>query len=273
VETYTPNTLTQLKACSMVWTIKGLPAKGLMFLPGSPLLPPRAQMVAIVFWVVFDAMTVTAGLYARAALPDLATPVMAYPMLAESVLPPGAKGLFYVGMLATIMSTLNTLALVSATTLGRDILWRWRGEAPGEGERRRTRWGLVVTALLSILLAILVPSVVMLWYTIGTVIVPGLLVPLVTSFFPRLTAPPRYAFGAMLFGWLVSLSWLIAGWSGGLGRSDGYPLGVEPMVPGLLVSVGVWLAGLGRKREGIPPTARGCAPLDDRERERCATKV
>ena len=234
----------------------------------------KGILVAIVFWMVFDAMTLTAGLYARAALPDLATPVMAYPMLAESVLPPGAKGLFYVGMLATIMSTLNTLALVSATTLGRDILWRWRGEAPGEGERRRTRWGLVVTALLSILLAILVPSVVMLWYTIGTVIVPGLLVPLVTSFFPRLTAPPRYAFGAMLFGWLVSLSWLIAGWSGGLGRSDGYPLGVEPMVPGLLVSVGVWLAGLGRKREGIPPTARGCAPREDREREKgCVTKV
>ena len=34
---------------------------------------------------------------------------MAYPLLAELALPPVAKGLFYVGMLATIMSTLNTL--------------------------------------------------------------------------------------------------------------------------------------------------------------------
>ena len=57
----------------------------------------RGILIAVVFWVVFDVMTTTAGLYARAALPDIASPVMAYPLLAEAVLPPVAKGLFYVG--------------------------------------------------------------------------------------------------------------------------------------------------------------------------------
>jgi SSS family solute:Na+ symporter len=210
-------------------------------------------LVAILFWMLFDAMTVTAGLYARAALPGLESPLLAYPLLAETVLPPGAKGLFYAGMLATIMSTLNTMALVSATTLGRDIVWRWRGGSEEEGGRALTRWGLVVSAGLSILLALLVPSVVMLWYTIGTVVVPGLLIPLVTSYFPRLTAPPRFAFAAMLLGWGISLLWLAAGWSGGLGRSDKYPLGLEPMVPGLLISCLIWLAGVRRKALARPP--------------------
>jgi SSS family solute:Na+ symporter len=201
-------------------------------------------LVSVIFWLMFDGMTAVAGLYARAALPGLPRALMAYPMLAEAVLPPGAKGLFYVGMLATIMSTLNTLALVSATTLGRDIVWRLRGPRAKRDETRLTRWGLLVSAALSILLALLIPSVIQLWYTIGTVIVPGLLVPLVTSYFPRLTVRPGIAFMAMASGWLVSLGWLLVGWSGGIGRTDSYPLGIEPMYPGLLLSLLVW--GIGR---------------------------
>ena len=39
----------------------------------------RGIGLAIVFWVLFDLMTTTAGLYARALLPDLADPVQAFP--------------------------------------------------------------------------------------------------------------------------------------------------------------------------------------------------
>ena len=42
---------------------------------------------AIGFWVVFDFLMTTAGLYARALLPDLANPVQAFPALAAHVLP------------------------------------------------------------------------------------------------------------------------------------------------------------------------------------------
>ena len=151
-------------------------------------------LVSILFWFLFDAMTAMAGLYARAILPPLDQPVMAFPLLAEAILPAGMKGLFFVGMLATIMSTLNTLVFVGGTTLGRDLIGRWRAgasgvavqEATGRVERGRTRVGVVVTAVLSVAIALLIPSVITLWYTIGTAVVPGLLVPLVTSYFPRL---------------------------------------------------------------------------------------
>lgn len=225
----------------------------------------RGILWSVIFWVVFDAMTATAGLYARAALPGMEQPVMAYPLLAEAILPPVAKGLFFVGLLATIMSTLNTLAFVSATTLGRDIFLRWRrggllatgdrsardqifGEEKEETEIAWVRGGLVVTGILAVVLAVLIPSVIKLWYTIGTVIVPGLLVPLVAAYFERTRIGPRWAYAAMLSGWLTSLFWLLAGWSGGVGASDLYPLGVEPMYPGLAVSVVVW--GVGRLVRG-----------------------
>jgi solute:Na+ symporter, SSS family len=204
---------------------------------------------SIFFWCIFDGMTATAGLYARATLPVLQQPVMAYPLLAEAILPPVAKGMFYTGLLATIMSTLNTLSFVSATTLGRDIVWRLRGSRDDDDQKRFVQWGLVTSALLSVGLALAIPSVISLWYTIGTVIVPGLLVPLVSAYFPRLTVGPRYAFWGMLLGWLTSLGWLFSGWTQQLGSTDAYPLGIEPMYPGLAVSVGVWVAGMWKKKK------------------------
>ena len=207
----------------------------------------RGILISIVFWLFFDAMTATAGLYSRAVLPNLESPLMAYPMLAEAVLPPVAKGLFYVGMLATIMSTLNTLAFVSAQTLGRDIVLRWRmGELTGDNRlsdltTTYTRAGLLVSFALAVVLAVAVPSVIELWYTIGTVVVPGLLLPLMASYFERLRVSANYAFVIMIVGWMVSSVWLLTGYLGG--SMGVYPWGIEPMYPGLLASLVVWIVG------------------------------
>jgi SSS family solute:Na+ symporter len=232
---------------------------------------PTAQkgiFISIVFWFMFDFMTATAGLYARAALPSIPNPVMAYPMLAEAILPPIAKGLFYIGMLATMMSTLNTLAFVSAQTLGRDVVGRMkrfgsrnaRSENPEPvgivtaethtGTRYSTTlWtqlGLLVSFAFSIIIALAFPSVIQIWYTIGTVIVPGLLVPIVASYFEKLKIEANYAFAAMLTGWLTSTAWLMTGIREGMGGS--YLLGTEPMYPGLVVSLAIWEIGRLRKQ-------------------------
>jgi SSS family solute:Na+ symporter len=204
----------------------------------------KGILISIVFWFVFDAMTATAGLYARAALPGLAQPIMAYPLLAEATLPPIAKGMFYIGMLATIMSTLNSLTFISATTLGRDIVWRMRAEQDESNVRRYTQFGLLITAVLSIALSLWSPSVINLWYTIGTIVIPGLFIPLVTSYFDQWRVSARYAFATMVLGWLTSFGWLLIGWTKELGSSELYPFGIEPMYPGLLVSFVVWGRGV-----------------------------
>ena len=99
----------------------------------------RGILISIPIWFLFDALTATTGLYARAVLPDLDAPVMAYPAFAEAVLPPVAKGLFVAGMLATVMSTLNTMTFISATTLGRDIYCRLRSATNVDSMKRATR--------------------------------------------------------------------------------------------------------------------------------------
>ena len=204
----------------------------------------RGILVSIVFWFCFDFLTSTAGLYARAAVPELAQPAFSYPMLAEITLPSVAKGLFYIGMLATIMSTLSSLSLISAITVGKDIVGRLRKNDDVRLIERWTKIGLVISGIFSIALALLVPSVVKLWYTIGTCIVPGLLVPLVASYFENLRIPARHAFISMIGGWSFSTGSLIYGQL----SPGGYMFGIEPMYPGLLASIAIWIIGKTKSR-------------------------
>ena len=100
-------------------------------------------------------------------------------------------------------------------------------------------------------LALALPSVVSLWYTIGTTIIPGLLVPVVAGYFEKLKIPPNYAFAAMLLGWLTSTGSLIFGIMNRESGAAAYWFGIEPMYPGLIASVLVWGAGRMRILSGV----------------------
>ena len=205
----------------------------------------RGILISIVFWFLFDFMTSMAGLYARASLPSLSQPMYSYPLLAEETLPVIAKGMFYIGMLATIMSTLSSLTLISAITVGKDIVGRWKNTGHNsDAVNRWTKIGLMLSAIFSVALALLVPSVVNIWYTIGTCIIPGLLVPLISSYFDKLKIPASYAFLAMVSGCVISTSSLIYGL---VNAQNGVPIywcGIEPMYPGLFISLYWW--GMGK---------------------------
>ncbi len=208
----------------------------------------RGILFSIPFWFLFDFMTSTAGLYARAALPSLGNPTYSYPMLAEEALPSVAKGLFYIGMLATIMSTLSSLTLISAITVGKDIVGRIaRADYQSPVVQQWTKIGLVITAVVAIAMALVVPSVVALWYTIGTCIIPGLLVPLLASYFGRLRISANYAFAAMVAGWGFSTISFVHGHLAAVGEVPSYWFGIEPMYPGLIASVVIW--GFGKMKQ------------------------
>jgi SSS family solute:Na+ symporter len=226
----------------------------------------RGILLSILFWMVFDFLTTTTGLYARSVLPDLANPILAYPLLAEQLLPAAAKGLFFIGLLATIMSTLSSYAFIGGMTIGNDVagrILRWKGRSAvpaggetlagggrtwpaqeGETVKRWTQIGLVLASVYGIVLALALPSVVKIWYTVGTACIPGLLLPLMASYWPGIRLGPRYALAAMAGGWSVSAAWLVRGM-----LHDGiYWWGIEPMYPGLVISLLIGAAGIRRSK-------------------------
>jgi SSS family solute:Na+ symporter len=208
----------------------------------SPAVARRGILVSIGFWAVFDLMTTTAGLYARAALPSLGNATLAFPRLADAVMPHVARGFFYAGLAASIFAALQAKSLLSAVSLGADLGGRLPG-AKASSAQVRVRAALVAAALLAFALARLVPSVVDLWYAIGSAVIPGLLLPMLGVYFPRWRVRPRWAIAASLSGFAASLAWVVAA-----RRLGAPPLGLEPPFPGLVLSALVWTAGLIAKK-------------------------
>ena len=207
--------------------------------------------LAVACWIAFDTLSTTMGLFARALLPGLADAKLAFPALAERVLPPGLKGLFYVGMLAPIMASTVSYTFIAALTIGRDFVWRLRGDATDARVPLYTRFGLVLSSGLALAVALAIPSVVKQWYFFGSVFVPGVLLPLLGAYAPAPygRAPAGYAFWSMLLGAGTALTWLLWGWGHGGYDSPLFPLGWQPMYPGLLVSALIYGTGLAVKSQ------------------------
>ena len=149
----------------------------------SPKIARRGILVAVLAWMLFDFLTLSSALYARAVLPNLASPAQAYPMLGAQTLPDGLFGLFLVSLLATVLSTFNSFSFMAAQTLGQDLINRIR---PMRTELLQTVCVGVTLALASALV-FLIPSAVDMWYILATTFLPSLLFALVASlgFMPK----------------------------------------------------------------------------------------
>lgn len=203
--------------------------------------------VSIGFWMAFDFLTAFAGLYAFAILgPGLEQPVLAYPALADTLLPVGLKGLFFVSLLATIMSTLDSYLFISGQTLGRDFLVRY---FPNVKANRLTRISILISALLGILLIIIYPSVIDLWYVIGSVFIPGLLIPVVGVYIKTFRMKTGFVYATIIGATAVSFIWLVLG-TIYPDADGGYAYhGIEPFYPGLFTAISLWLIGRDRSPE------------------------
>jgi SSS family solute:Na+ symporter len=197
----------------------------------SPETAKKGLLISIGFWAVFDLLTVLSGLYA-VALIQTDQPLLSFPLLGQHILPIGIFGLFITGILATIMSTIDSLSLISAITFGRDILWRIHGKQAESNPVKLIRKGLVIISFLSLFLAFAVPSVVALFYAIGSVLIPGLIFPFILSLWnKKISISEKVANQWILIPVAVSFIWF------GLSQASGDSfLGIEPFYPGMILS-------------------------------------
>ena len=215
-------------------------------------IPKKGILISILFWLVFDIFTTTIGMYARAAMPDL-DPMTALPVFASTVLPTVFVGLFFTGLIASIMSTIDSFTLLGAMNLSHDIYHKtFKPELTEEKVIKATKIGVVITILFSLGIALFADSIISIWYTIGTIGISALLVPVLAGFFYKGHKSPIAAFYSIICGAGTSIVWLVHGY---INQIEGWPtylLGLEPMYPGLLVSLAVFvfLTFIGKRRWG-----------------------
>lgn len=107
----------------------------------------KGILLATVVWVGFDFCTTFGALYARAALPA-AEPRTAYLLYSIQLLPPGLSGFFLAGVLATILSTLDSYLFLSGTLVAYDLAPVHR-----KGQLRFLHLGTVLMAVIALLAA------------------------------------------------------------------------------------------------------------------------
>jgi SSS family solute:Na+ symporter len=191
----------------------------------------KGLLISIGFWAVFDCLTLLSGLYAVAMI-QTDQPLHSFPLLGAHILPIGVFGLFITGLLATIMSTIDSLSLISAITFGRDILWRIQRPQTNSNPVPLIRKGLVIISFLSLFLAFAVPSVVGLFYVIGSILIPGLILPFVfTLWNEKITISEQLADYWIKTPVGVSLIWF------SISQISGQAfLGIEAFYPGMVIS-------------------------------------
>jgi len=186
----------------------------------TPEVSRRGVIVSVAFWVLFDALTLTTAYFAYRALgPGLGAKLfIAY---GDAALPNGLKGVFFAGMLGVILAAMTGYSLVSGGTIGRDIFGRVLGIQTERSLANASRAGVAVSTVLAIVLALTVKSVVYLWYDVGGLAIPGLLVPTIFAYSGRVAISAGTALASMIGGSGGAAAWLILkneGWLSKLGE-------------------------------------------------------
>ena len=201
-------------------------------------------IISVFFWAAFDFLTTATGLYSRAALPDLENPIYAFPLLAEKLLSPGIKGIFYAALFATILSTLNSFLFLSATTFGRDFVFKLKRNSGEAALVKYTKYGLILTVLISIPLAYYVQSIIQLWYIIGSILIPGIILLILGAYYPEFKISEKYAVLELISGVFISFAWFFIREQ--IPEESGLKF-IEPMIAGLAGALIIHLAGLRNK--------------------------
>ncbi len=197
-------------------------------------------IISVFFWALFDFLTTSTGLYGRAALGEAANPVITFPLLAEKILPSGFKGVFYAALFATILSTLNSFLFLSATTFSKDLVGKFNRGLDDNSLIMFTRLGLLVAGIVSVVIAFSIESVIEIWYTVGSICIPGIILLVISSYYPRLKISNRLAFIEAALAVSASVVWLI------IKNTAAFPelYEIEPMIIGVLTAVVIHTIGL-----------------------------
>ena len=203
-------------------------------------------IISVFFWISFDFLTNTTGLFSKAILPDLENPVLAFPLLAEKILSPGLKGIFFAALIATILSTLNSFIFLSATTFSRDFVFRLRGNLNAKEIIQYTKYGIILAGFISIFISYFFTSVVEIWYLIGSLCIPSIILLVLSSYYPKAQISEKIALIEVIFSLMTSIIWYLL-------RNDfksiAFIYEIEPMILGLITASVIHSFGMYERKQ------------------------
>ncbi len=194
----------------------------------------RGIIFSTMIWFVFDCCTTLGALYARVAMPE-ANPQDAYLQFSIQLVPHGVRGLILAGILAVILSTLDSYLFNAATSVSYDFF---------NFKERFKVWhhhmALAAVSVVSVLLGLhFEGNVVEVWKTLGSLSAACLLFPiLIGQWRPGTISDSRFCW-AVSIGCLGIVSWRILNKLYGFSEVDEFYVGLLlttiPLIPTLLL--------------------------------------
>lgn len=201
------------------------------FAAKSPKTARRGILISTVIWCCFDICTTLGAMYARATIPE-ADSAQAYLVYSLQLLPAGLRGLFLAGLLATILSTLDSYLFLAGTTLAYDLApLKWKGRPWVH------HFGVVLVGILALALAALFDGNIKdVWKILGSYFAACLLLPVVAGhLFPKKISDLNFVTSAILAASVVT-AWQLIPLPDQLSQ-------IEPLYAGLVVSaLGLFLS-------------------------------
>lgn len=141
------------------------------------------------------------GMGARALLPQLSAPEMAFPAVIKEVLHPVAGTLVLAALLSAVMSSADTTLLSASTIFTVDIVARLKPSLSQEKTLLLSRLGIVVIGLISLALALVLKGVINALMFAYTVYTAGVILPVIVGFYrKKLRVTPIGALAAIVGG-------------------------------------------------------------------------
>jgi SSS family solute:Na+ symporter len=167
----------------------------------------KSVLYSIAIWMAADSIIVMCGFAALRLFPDLPDPDTSLIVLGTA-LPAVGRGIFFVGLLAVIMSTVNSFLQSGASSLAYDVFRHFK-PATSEGQLLAlSRLFVIVLGILSLSLALWFQMIVPALLFTLSMWTAGVLVPTLAALVGRKLRKDT-ALYSLLVGALSSLAWKI----------------------------------------------------------------
>jgi solute:Na+ symporter, SSS family len=180
--------------------------------------------------VLFDLCTTAGAMYARAVIPD-ASSEYAYLTYSLQLLPNGLRGFFIAGIVATILSTLDSYLFLAGTTISYDLApVRFRNNILLQ------HFGIAAVGVISIVIALQFDgNIKIVWKTLGSYSAACLLLPVLCGYiFPNKIGDWQFVLASLL-GVLATTYWRLATHTGFWSSVDELYVGGLATIAGLLI--------------------------------------
>ena len=179
----------------------------------------KGILISILFWIIFDFLSISIGLYASAIIIPGTIDGNPYLILSKMVLSPFFNIIFIISLFSIVMSSIDSFTFTSAITIAKEF----KNKKP---LIHNVKIGLIITIIVSLIISVSFKQIIDIWYVFGSIGASSILIPFIRIlFYPNKKV--LYPIVSIVSPIIICIIWILCD----------YPHGIDCMYPGIFTSL------------------------------------